>query len=397
MFIVALIRYLFGYIEVTAFGGFYDRFLNLAAKEYYPLWGITRKGHRLYFKTYARHYKTLRPIAKQSGVRMKVTKKRGLPFFLFRFRKRKGLFLGIALFFLLLRLFSLFVWTVEIKGNTTTPTQEILDVLADLGLKPCALKHNLDITHIENSAAVKLPSLVWLAVNLKGTCVVVEVRERIMPPEMVPIHRPCNIVASHAGQIISIEAYDGQPVVKKGDAVSEGDLLISGIVEDSKGIVHLRHARGSVIAQTKREITEKVPFRQQKKEPTGKVINRLKIEFFGLNLPLYIGKEPKGEYIEEKSRMRTNINGFKPPIGYTLNRWIEVKTVEYELTPTEATALAKEKITQRLKEESPSADILNMQEEISRNKEGVTVRRTYICKEDIATPREILVNSDDKR
>lgn len=396
MFIIALIRFLRGYITISAWGGFLDRFLNLAAKEYIPMWGIIKKEGRLYIKTYARHYRHLRHIAKKAGMKMKVLRRKGLPFFLHRYRKRKGVFAGIALFFLLLKLMSLFIWTVEIKGNEKTSTQEILDVLSELGLKPCAFKGSLDISLIEDSAALRLPSLVWLAVNMQGTCVVVEVKERIKPPEMVPIDKPCNIVASHAGQIISVEAYEGQPAVKTGDAVAKGDLLISGIVEDGKGLVHFRHARGVVMAQTKRVMSVTVPFKQQKKEPTGKVVIRRKVEFFGLKVPLYVGKEPEGDFIVEKSRMRTNIHGFKPPIGYTMQKWTEVSTVEFDLTEKEAAALARQQLSERLKEESPDADIIDKKEEIKADKEGVTVTHTYLCREDIAAPQEIYINSDDK-
>ena len=50
---------------------------------------------------------------------------------------------------------------------------------------------------------------------------------------------PCNIKAAFSGQILRIEVYEGTAVAKVGEAVVEGQLLISGMVEDTNKNVTL--------------------------------------------------------------------------------------------------------------------------------------------------------------
>ena len=69
--------------------------------------------------TTAAGYKRLRPIAKKTGVRMRLIEKGGMPFTRFRYRKRIGLLVGALLFALFLGGMSRFIWNVEIEGAET--------------------------------------------------------------------------------------------------------------------------------------------------------------------------------------------------------------------------------------------------------------------------------------
>ena len=66
---------------------------------------------------------------------------------------------------------------------------------------------------------------------------------------MVEDSSPCNVVASRGGQIVSMEVYDGQKAVNKGDTVKQGDLVVSGVVVSSKGKTILRHASAKIMAE----------------------------------------------------------------------------------------------------------------------------------------------------
>ncbi|MCI8497559.1 MAG: sporulation protein YqfD, partial [Clostridiales bacterium] len=230
MFILRLLRFLAGSVEFSAFGVFPERFLNLCTQNHIPLWMVRCGQNRVTACTLARRYKKMRALAKKSGVRLKSGRRRGLPFILHRYRKRVGLLAGIVLFIGILYTLSLFVWTVEITGNTSVDEQTIRDTLSSLGLRPGVLSSSVSPDELKRDALLELPELSWLTINLKGSSVIVEVRERVVPPIVVPEDRPCNIVADIPGQIVTLEVYAGKAEVQKGDAVTQGQLLVSGTI-----------------------------------------------------------------------------------------------------------------------------------------------------------------------
>jgi len=81
MLIIELIRYLFGYINFRAYGGFADRFINLCTKDEIPLWNIRNINGNITASTTIEGYLSIRHAARKSGMRLRVTEKKGLIFF----------------------------------------------------------------------------------------------------------------------------------------------------------------------------------------------------------------------------------------------------------------------------------------------------------------------------
>ena len=79
--------------------------------------------------------------------------------------------------------------------------------------------------------------MAWLAVNLSGSVARVEVKERTLPPTPTDPNRPSNIRAARDGRIIEFSVYGGEAAVQNGDAVTEGMLLVSGVIEGEKGTI----------------------------------------------------------------------------------------------------------------------------------------------------------------
>ena len=127
------------------------------------------------------------------------------------------------------------MWTIEVVGNETVSSDEILDFLEEEGLKIGSYKSALNPRELERKTLLELKELSWIAVNITGSTVTVEVNERILPPDMyLDNDKACNIVARYTGQIHSMDIYDGQSDLQVGDTVLAGDLIVSGIVEDGK-------------------------------------------------------------------------------------------------------------------------------------------------------------------
>lgn len=112
---------------------------------------------------------------------MQIEERFGWPMWRRKYRKRVGLVVGILLFFGILAFLGNFVWTIEVVGNETVSSDEILDFLEEEGLKIGSYKSALNPRELERKTLLELKELSWIAVNITGSTVTVEVNERILP------------------------------------------------------------------------------------------------------------------------------------------------------------------------------------------------------------------------
>ena len=393
MFILSLIRFIKGYIKFEAFGAFPEQFLNFASCNNISLWNVkSNKGFLSAFIN-VKKYKQLRYISKKSGMRMKIKKKYGLPFMLFKYRKRTGVFVGIILFFAILYFLSMFVWSINISGNTSLPNEKITSELAAIGLRPGTYKSNIKAKELQQKLVAKIPELSWIAINIEGSKANILIEERTLSPEVIPVDKPSNVIASKSGQIISMEVYEGMPMVKIGDAVVKGDLLISGGVENKLGETVFKHARGKVTASTNTEIEIKIPLKNDDISLSDNKTDKKSINFLSVNIPLYFKPAPSGDYEYSFIEKPLNIFGLELPISIQIERYTELNHNNSILTIEEAKLkaenLLKEKESTELSQSKIIDKIINTKETI----DYFVLNVNYICEETINFEEEILLNS----
>ena len=74
MLIIRLIRFLLGFVTFTAYGGFPERFVNLCTMNKIPLWNMKKEKDFITADTTVNGYKSIKASAKNSGVRVRITK-----------------------------------------------------------------------------------------------------------------------------------------------------------------------------------------------------------------------------------------------------------------------------------------------------------------------------------
>ncbi len=393
MLLMKLIRYVRGYIQFSVTGGFVERFLNILSHRGITVWN-GRKENEIYTgHTVANNYKKMRPVAKTTGVKMRVVKKKGLPFLVRRYRKRIGLFLGVVLFGAFMYVVSNFIWLVEVRGNEKVPTDIIVGVMEDLGVKPGCLKNSLDQWKIERQALIQLDELSWVAINIKGSTAYIDVKERVMPVKKIDVKDPCNVIASESGLIKYLEVYDGVKLVKIGDAVQKGDVLVTGIVTDKKEHNTLIHARAKIIAEVNRTLDVQVPFEQTKLEPTGKSATRHMLGIFGIEVPLFWPSEISGPYEMTTERIQLKILGLELPITIVNQQYILQREIRFRLSEEDARKQAIQQLAQLEMETFQDSKILQKDASGFCDETGFQIKSKYICQQDIAIQQEILTRN----
>lgn len=292
MLIVSIVRYILGYINFRAFGGFSDRFLNLCTREGIPLWNIKNIKGNISATTTIPGYLALRGPARKSGMRVVSLERKGLVFFIKKNKVRLGLVIGAIVFVSVTYLLSQFVWSVSLVGNVGLEEDVLLSAFENHGVYVGAAISSIDNKDIAQEVVREVEELSWAAVNRKGTAVVIEVREKTPAPEKYDNSVPTNLIASENGLILSIDVLYGNEEVKPGSAVAEGDLLISGVITYADGRETLVHADGYV-----RALVNRKKVFSHSDLSVHKLVNentRKKLFVFGLEIPM--GVLPKGDF-----------------------------------------------------------------------------------------------------
>lgn len=222
MFFKIVMYYLLGYATISVEGYFIERFINICISKNILLWNMKRrKSSFLYTNIAIKDFKKIRQIAKTTKCHIKIKKKKGLPFLLNRYKKRK-IFIGLLITITLI-IFGLsnFVWNIEIIGENSIPKEELLNDLNKYGLKIGILKTKVNTKEIINNIRLNRDDIAWVGMKIKGTNIIVEVVEADKKPDIVNENEYCNIISDKEGVITKINVQNGTALVKVGDIVTK--------------------------------------------------------------------------------------------------------------------------------------------------------------------------------
>lgn len=324
MFLKNIFQFLKGYVIISLTGNSVGNFINICIHRKISLWNIKEmdKGCVTLFM-YASDFKKLRQIARKTKTKVHIKDKKGLFVFIKIYKKRIFYIAGFLIFILFVSIASRFIWSIEVVGIENK--KEILDAAAMSGVKIGAYKATLPPgDEIKNVILTNTDNITWAWVYLKGTKAIIEVREKIKPPEMIKKNEPCDIVAVRDGVITEMTVKRGISFSKVGDVVLAGDLLVGGTNVDSEGNYRLEQAFGEIYARTRHKAKGQIKLFREIRTKTGKKKIFRDIILFSKSIPLYYRVSvPFEEYgiTEKKKSLR---------LGRELDLGIEVTTISYE-------------------------------------------------------------------
>lgn len=227
-----ILQFLKGYIRMKIWGVSPERFLNLCSNKNLLLWDISKDGDAYIMCISLKAFLQLRPIARKTGVRVVVLQRYGLPFLLPGLLKRKIFVAGLVLCILFWMVSYSFVWDISLEGNYQITQEVFSDFLASQEIHVGMRKTELDIGALEKEIRRAFPEITWTSARLSGTRLEISVKENDAPVD-TETEKPAggqNLVSEYAGVITSMIVRNGVPMVKIGDIVEEGTLLVEGRV-----------------------------------------------------------------------------------------------------------------------------------------------------------------------
>lgn len=370
MFVLRILSFLLGYVTMVVRGEALERFINMATSRGIRFWDIRRIGpDEILIRTRVTGVKPLRHIARRTGSRFHVSERIGLPFLLYRLRRRKMMTLGAVLFLFALYYLSSFVWFVEVDGNTVIKRQEIISIAREAGLYPGASKWRVEVGEVEQQLKDELPRIAWVGIEVRGTRANISVAEKKLMTD--DDDSPSNIIAAKAGLVKEVLVLSGQAVVREGDTVLPGQLLITGeiwpqaILEGDNPILDLQpryvRSRGIVRARVWYEEYGEVPLNEEIRGLTGREERQTAVRVMGRTIVVAgARKSPFKDFDQDVDTARQlGWRNFTVPVEVITTTFQEAKTTVERRNRAEALQLAEERAVQSLTE-GLSEDVKNL-------------------------------------
>lgn len=322
-------------------------------------------------------YDTVADLAQRRGETVRPLARRGLRQRLRGMSRHLFLMAGVIVLLALTLFLPTRVLFIEVEGNSTVETKQILEEAESCGIIFFAKRSEIRSERIKNTLLDAIPQLQWVGVNTCGCVATISVRERSEMPQQQS-GGVGSIVAQRDGVVSQITATRGTPRCKVGQAVRAGEVLISGYTDCGLSILAQR-AEGEVFAQTSR-VLEAVALSQETLRTEN---SRTETKF-----ALVIGKNRinfyQGSGILDSSCVKmyteyymTLPGGLQLPVKLVKETYVYSDSAQAEVQPDVQRQLLSDSAGAYLQGQMNSGRLLQRQEEFS----GCVMRGNYVCLE----------------
>ena len=393
MIVKTIQNYITGYLRISIEGYYIERFINICRKENIPVWNIKKeKDIRLAFNIKIKDFKKICKIAKTTKCKLKIKKKKGFPFILNRYRKRKIFAIFLILVIILIGMSSNYVWNIEVIEENGNNLENIMQNLNQSGLAVGKRKSEINTKEVINKVRLERNDVAWMGIELKGTNAIVKVVKSDEKPDIIDENEYCSIVADKAGIITKISAQDGTANVKVGDTINEGETLINGWVEGKYTGIRYVHAKGEIQAKVWYTKHKFIEYNTTEKRETGNQEEKYAIKFnnFKINLGKRVSKFEIYDTIETENKFKI-FSDFYLPISIVKTTNKEIENVQKKYNKEEAKMLGIKELEEELNNEIENKDdIVNKNINTYENENGLDVYVTYEVLENIGTNEKIV-------
>ncbi len=289
----------------------------------------------------------------------------GVPALFKRYKLRVGLFAGAFLMAFSLFFAGKFVWRIEIVGNDTVTDEDILSQLDAVGFRVGTYIDDVDFDSMHNVLLMNSENLSWISVNMRGSVAYAEVREYSAGDGNTGSTRTegmcANVVSALEGTVTQVSVRKGRATVKIGDTVSEGQLLITGVMEYTNAPTRYVYAEGEVFVRTERKFTVSVPLTTEILVETGDEIKEYGLKIFSKEIFFGIGGSIDTSFYDTINVYKdvTLFGTVKLPLRVITVSHIHRETESVTLTEEEAAALAFKEYHAAFIEATENAELLS--------------------------------------
>ncbi len=343
-------------------------------------------------------YDILNRICEKRGDSVQIVSRRGLFWQLHVLANRGILFTFMVLYFAAVLVIPSRIFFVRVAGNATVPSRLILEAAEISGIKFGAFRRDVRSEKVKNALLDSLPQLQWAGVNTDGCVAEISVRERSVPEKSEGNSAFGHITACRDGIILSTEAHRGTLLCVPGQAVSEGEILISGYT-DCGLTIRAEQARGEIFAVTRREINAIAPTGCGLGVENGTVKRKFSV-LIGkkrINLWKYSGFwDTSCDRMYEENYI-TLPGGFQLPFGWAVETFLIRNVTQAVCDTADTESLLRESAEQYLKCQMLSGTIRKSEISFSEAEGILQMAGQYSCVEMIGIMQRLEIGETNEQ
>lgn len=224
------------------------------------------------------------------GGTLKVTAAYGFPVILKKAAAHKYFFFGLLSAVLIIFILSRYIWAVEVCGNSFYTDEMLSAYLKEIGAGAGSLKGDIVPSEVEENIRLKYPRISWVSARITGTKLMLDIEEG-QPDIKAQAEEKGDLCAEYSGKVVSIMTRAGTPLVKKGDIVKKGAVLVAAgmdIYGDDGTVAKTMPvaADADIILQVKFAVDRYYDRHYMKKNDVGDVKKSYAFHIFGHTLTL---------------------------------------------------------------------------------------------------------------
>ena len=393
MLIKIILNYIIGYIRIAVEGYYIERFINICRNKKIITWNLKRnKNIKVEMNIGIKDFKEIKEIARKTKCKVKIIKKKGIPFFLNKYKKRKIFFGFLILIILLIGITSNFIWNIEIIQEDGKSLDGIYEDIIESGLNIGMAKSKVNTKEVISKVRLKREDIAWMGIELKGTNAIIRLVKAEAKPQIIDENDYCNIISDKVGVVTKINAQNGTAAVKVGDTINVGTTLINGWMEGKYTGIRYVHAQGEVEAKVWYTKKTKILYNTTERRETGNLENKykLKINNFEINLSKRVSKFKIYDTINEEKKFKI-FSDFYLPISIikTTNKEQIEEEKRYDIEQAKNIGIAT--LEEQLQNEIPDKEkIVNENVNTYEKEDGIEIFVTYEVLENIGTNEKIV-------
>ncbi len=163
MLIKLFLRIIFGYVRIEVEGYYIERFINICTNRKILIWNLKRKNEvQILLNIGINDFKKISDIVKRTNCKVRIKAKKGIPFLLYKYKKRKIFALFFIIILITIFISSRYIWNIEVLVQDNQIIENIEEELENCGLKPGIKKNSIDTYRIINELRLKRSDVAWV-------------------------------------------------------------------------------------------------------------------------------------------------------------------------------------------------------------------------------------------
>nr|MDE7454695.1 sporulation protein YqfD [Clostridia bacterium] len=255
-----------------------NHLLNSLCRQNIQILGVKRQGKQCILQVDATQSQKVVAQLKEKCYNILDVRYTGASFWAKFAQKHIAMILCVVALVVCLALCSQYCLKIEVQGDFDG--KQVIDALNQAGVSIGSSYKGFDADKLENALAVNLDAM-YAVVNRKGSVLYVNVVAKRQAEQPIDMSKQRDIVSTVDGVVTSVLCEQGNLLVKVGDTVKVGDVLIQGVRVYNDGTTSNVYALGKITV--KQTVQGSVTFNGYRTETqqTGNVYRNVGVVLFG--------------------------------------------------------------------------------------------------------------------